>query len=136
MPHVYVIIFAILLLATILTWVIPAGTYDFIEVNGKSVVDPATFHYIERTPVSLWEMVLSIPEGMVKQASLIIATFIITGAINIINHHIRWNRQSVSLPRFAASGCTLPFRSSCCRLLLSVRWALPSRSSHLFRWAL
>ena len=86
MPHVYVIIFAILLLATILTWVIPAGTYDFIEVNGKSVVDPATFHYIERTPVSLWEMVLSIPEGMVKQASLIIATFIITGAINIINH--------------------------------------------------
>ena len=128
MPHVYVIIFAILLLATILTWVIPAGTYDFIEVNGKSVVDPATFHYIERTPVSLWEMVLSIPEGMVKQASLIIATSSTT--------HIRWNRQSVSLPRFAASGCTLPFRSSCCRLLLSVRWALPSRSSHLFRWAL
>ena len=34
MPHVYVIIFAILLLATILTWVIPAGTYDFIEVIG------------------------------------------------------------------------------------------------------
>lgn len=85
-PHVYVIIMALLLLATIATWIIPAGTYDMIEVNGRNVVDPASFHYIEQTPVSLWQMILSIEQAMVSRAELIFAAFLITGAISIINH--------------------------------------------------
>lgn len=85
-PHVYVILVALLFIVTILTWIIPAGVYDFVEVNGKNVVDPSTFHYINQTPVGIWEMFLSIQQGMVKQANLIFATFILTGAISIINH--------------------------------------------------
>ncbi len=85
-PHVYVIIMVLLLLATIATWIIPAGTYDMIEVNGRNVVDPASFHYIEQTPVSLWKMILSIEQAMVSRAELIFAAFLITGAISIINH--------------------------------------------------
>ena len=85
-PHVYVIIMFLLLLATIATWIIPAGTYDFMEVNGRNVVDPASFHYIEQTPVSLWDMVLSVEQAMISRAELIFAAFLITGAVSIINH--------------------------------------------------
>lgn len=99
MPHVYIILLSIILLVTILTWVIPAGVYDFVEVNGKSVVDPDSFHYVEQTPVSLWDMFLAIPQGMAKNASLIFATFLMTGAIKIIDST---GALACTIGRFAA----------------------------------
>lgn len=85
MPHAYIIMLMVIVLCTILTHIIPAGVYDFVEVNGKSVVDPDSFHYVEQTPVGFWDMLLSIPQGMVKNASLIFCTFLVTGAIKIID---------------------------------------------------
>ena len=85
MPHAYIIMLMVIVLCTILTHIIPAGVYDFVEVNGKSVVDPDSFHYVDPTPVSFWDMLLSIPQGMVKNASLIFCTFLVTGAIKIID---------------------------------------------------
>ena len=40
MPHVFVILFVLLVVATIATYIVPAGTYDFMEVNGKNVIRP------------------------------------------------------------------------------------------------
>ena len=85
MPHVYVILGTLLVIVTILTYIIPAGTYDFIEVNGKNVIDVNTFHYIDQTPVSPWGMIMAIPQACVNSAMLIMCSFIISGAINIIN---------------------------------------------------
>lgn len=84
MPHAYVLICGLVLLVGILTYIIPAGVYDMVEVNGKNVVDPASFHYVDQTPVGLWDMVLAIPQGMVKQAGLIFMITIISGAMEII----------------------------------------------------
>ena len=85
MPHAYIIMLMVIALCTILTHIIPAGVYDFVEVNGKNVVDPNSFHYVDPTPVGFWDMLLSIPQGMVKNASLIFCTFLVTGAIKIID---------------------------------------------------
>lgn len=85
MPHVYVLLLALVIFVGILTYIVPAGVYDFIEVNGKSVIDPNSFHFIDQTPVNPWQMLLAIPQGMVKQASLIFCTFIVTGALEILN---------------------------------------------------
>ena len=52
-PHAFVILFAILVLMTVLTWVLPAGQYDSVTVNGVTTVDPDSFHYVENTPVNL-----------------------------------------------------------------------------------
>ena len=38
MPHAYVLIVGLILLMGILTYIIPAGVYDMVEVNGKKVV--------------------------------------------------------------------------------------------------
>lgn len=50
-PHTFVIIFVMIVIAVGLTWVVPAGTYDFVKsASGRKVVDPATFHYINQHP--------------------------------------------------------------------------------------
>ena len=38
MPHAYVLICGLVLLVGILTYIIPAGVYDMVEVNGKNEV--------------------------------------------------------------------------------------------------
>ena len=85
MPHAYVIIICMILLFAVLSYIIPAGTYDQMEVNGRKVIDPDSFHYIEQTPVSLWDVVLSIPQGLVKQAGIMFMIIVIAGSIEIIN---------------------------------------------------
>lgn len=99
MPHAYVIIIGLIILFGILSYIIPAGTYDTMEVHGrKNVIDPTSFHLIERTPVSPWDMVLAIPRGLVKQAGIIFMIIIISGAIEIIN---RTGAMEASIGRIA-----------------------------------
>lgn len=85
MPHAYVLIFGLVVLACILTYIVPAGVYDMVEVNGKNVVDAASFHYVDQTPVSPWNMILAIPQGLIKQAGLIFMIMVISASMEIIN---------------------------------------------------
>jgi len=85
MPHVYIILGCLLIVATILTYIVPSGQYDFIQVNGKNVIDASSFHYIDQTPVSPWQMIMDIPQACVNAAMLIFCSFLISGAVNIIN---------------------------------------------------
>jgi len=85
-PHPYVLIAMLILLCTICTWVIPAGKYDtYTNEAGTTVVDPNSFHYVERTPVNLFEMVQAIPKGMSDVGWIIFLVFIIGGSFGIIN---------------------------------------------------
>jgi uncharacterized ion transporter superfamily protein YfcC len=85
MPHAYVLIVSLIIFVGILTYVVPAGVYERVEIDGRSVVDPASYHTVEQTPVSPWEMVLAIPQGLVKQAGIMFMIITIAGSIEIIN---------------------------------------------------
>ena len=50
LPHQLVILFIIAALATLATYIVPAGVYDSIEMDGRKVIDAASFHYIDQTP--------------------------------------------------------------------------------------
>ena len=65
-PHVYVIIFALIVLVAIGTYFIPAGTYErFVEEEtGRTLVDPDSFQFVESNPTSLFGIFKSIPLGM------------------------------------------------------------------------
>ena len=84
-PHAFVILFAILVLMTVLTWVLPAGQYDSVTVNGVTTVDPDSFHYVENTPVNLFEMFKAIPLGIQNGISLICMILTIGAAIGLID---------------------------------------------------
>lgn len=86
-PHIheYLIVIAILLLACIFTYVIPAGEYSrIINAAGKKVVDPNGFHFIKNTPVNPIYMLNLIYRGFVKQAKLIFTMFFIAGGVQMI----------------------------------------------------
>lgn len=63
-PHVWTIIFFCLMLAGTMSWIIPAGLYDRVDVGGRMVVDPTTFHYVAQTPVSFFGWFVCIIDGM------------------------------------------------------------------------
>lgn len=85
-PHTYVILFSLVLIISILTWILPASTYDMVELeSGRKVVDPATFHYIDKTPVGPLKFLMAFPEGMQQAAEIVFFIFILGGAFEIIN---------------------------------------------------
>ena len=46
-PNVFIILFGIILVCSILSYIIPAGTYEMMDLDGRSVVDPDSYHNIE-----------------------------------------------------------------------------------------
>lgn len=85
-PHTLVIIASIILLAVILTYLIPAGAYDRAEKDGRKVVVPGSFHLIERTPETLMGAFTSIPRGMQETAWISFLVFIIGGTFSMIEN--------------------------------------------------
>ncbi len=75
--NAFVLMFIIIITMTILTYVLPAGQYDRIESNGRMVVDPESFHYIDSNPVGFLEMFNSVHLGMLEGASIILFVFFI-----------------------------------------------------------
>lgn len=87
-PHTYVIVFSIIVLSAVLTWVIPGGVFDrqIVTVNGinRNVVIPGSFHYIDRNPQT-WQIFAALFDGFVDKANIIVFILIIGGAFWIMN---------------------------------------------------
>ena len=82
--NAFVLIFIVILIATILTYILPAGQYERVEVDGRSVVDPATFTFVESSPVGFMEIFNSIHLGMIEGSGIIFFVFIVGGAFGIL----------------------------------------------------
>lgn len=85
MPHSYVIIFVLLMLVCLMTYVIPAGQYGTYKNElGKTVVDGNAFKYLKQSPVPIWSIPTNIVASMIKQSEIIFAVIIIGGALEVI----------------------------------------------------
>lgn len=85
-PHTYVILFLMIVVAALLTWLLPAGQFEREVVEGLSrpVVIPGSYHTVEQSGVGFWGVFKSIPEGMVGASSIIFLIMISTAAFGII----------------------------------------------------
>ncbi len=87
-PHTYVIIFYVIIIAAILTWIIPGGEYDRQSkmVNGveRTVIDKDSFHYIERN-AQTWQVFSALFKGFERQAGIIVLILMIGGGFWIMN---------------------------------------------------
>lgn len=86
-PHVYAILFTVIIISAILTYIIPANVYD-LQVNAdgttSKLIDPASYHAVDATPVGPWGVLMSIPKGLGEVASIVFFIFIIGGSFTII----------------------------------------------------
>ena len=86
-PHVYIILMFVILIFAALTYIIPAGQYDFVTLdNGRSVVDASTYHHVDSTPVTLMQLFSAIPRGMIEVAQIIFFIFIVGGSFGVVQH--------------------------------------------------
>ncbi len=74
-PHPLAILFYMIIIAGVLTYIIPAGQYDREIVDGVERVVAGTFQYTESSPVSLFFMIKSIGLGFIQIADIVFIVF-------------------------------------------------------------
>lgn len=85
MPDSYIILFVMLIIAALATYIIPAGTFDREEGGLVPTVVPESFTNVEGNPVGIMDFFLSIQGGMMEAANIIFLVLIIGGAFAVIN---------------------------------------------------
>ncbi len=86
MPHTFVILVVIILIATALTWVIPSGEYARIEdpISGRKIVDATSFTYVENVRVSPIQLPMLIINAFSANADLITLILLSGAAIHML----------------------------------------------------
>ena len=85
-PNTYVIIILMMIVAVLLTWIIPSGEFERVkdEVSKQSIIIPRTFKYIENNPISFLQIPVYIMKGLAKASDIVFLVIIVGGAFNII----------------------------------------------------
>ncbi|MCM3674498.1 C4-dicarboxylate ABC transporter permease [Peribacillus simplex] len=82
--NVFVLLLCILAIATLFTYILPAGEYSRIEADGRTTVDANSFKWIESAPVELFDMIKAIHTGMVEAGNIIFFLLIIGGFFGVL----------------------------------------------------
>lgn len=85
-PHTYVIILFIVAIATLATYIVPAGEFEREEhiETGRTVVVDGTYQQVEQDPVGPFGMFQAIPQGMEAGARIIFFILLVGAAFGII----------------------------------------------------
>ena len=86
-PNTFILLFGIVILAGIATWLVGAGEFEreVIEVNGvdRQVVVPNSYHRVDSSPQT-WEIFSAFFDGFVRQAEIIAFIFIVGGVFFVV----------------------------------------------------
>ena len=85
-PHTFVILVAIIIIAAIATYLIPAGEFTRFKdaATGKTLVEAGSYHRIASNPLNPLLIPSAIYTGIIKSASTITFMLIIGGAFEVI----------------------------------------------------
>jgi len=85
MPHIYVILFSIMVLCAVASWLLPAGAFDRVaNADGRQMVVAGTYHIIESSPVGLFDVFIALYKGMVDAGSIVFFLFVAAAAIGLV----------------------------------------------------
>ena len=116
LPHIYVLLFAIIVLCAILTWIIPAGEFDRMEnASGRMVAVAGTWHRVDPTPVGPFQAFRAVYDGLMDAAGIVLLVFltyasttfiIISGAfdglVSAMMKVMKGNSSLITIPIFMA----------------------------------
>jgi len=83
-PNTYLLIFSLLVLIAALTWFIPGGKYERTILNGREVVVPNSFKFVDSNPQGIFDLFISPLKGFVEAALIIGFVLIVGGAFNVL----------------------------------------------------
>jgi uncharacterized ion transporter superfamily protein YfcC len=71
------ILFVLMMVAGILTRVIPAGQYDRIEIDGRETIDPASFRQVPSPDYPVWRWFVAPVEGLGSESGLTVIVILV-----------------------------------------------------------
>jgi len=84
LPHTLVLIYAMVVLTVIATWIVPGGEYERIEKDGRTIPVADSFHLVERQPQGIGALFISPVKGFIEASYIIVFIFIVGGAFAVI----------------------------------------------------
>ncbi len=84
LPDTLVLIFTFVIMAAVLTWILPGGNYDRIEKGGRSLLVPESYQTVENVPQGLSDVLKAPIRGFVDAAEIIAFIFFVGGAFVLI----------------------------------------------------
>lgn len=85
MPSAYTILISIIILVATLTWIVPAGQYDYVDPNAsKKAPIPGTYHLVDPNPQGIKEVILAPIDGFYDAVDVALFVLVIGGFLGII----------------------------------------------------
>lgn len=81
-PDAFVILFVLLVLAWLFSYVIPSGSFSVNEDTG--IVEPGSYSHVASPSLGIMDIFLAVQEGLIKSANLIFLVLIMGGAIAVM----------------------------------------------------
>ncbi len=83
-PHTLVLLFGMVVVALVLTYILPAGTFERVDHDGHEVVVPGSYTPVDDAPrLSPLAIFTAIPRGFAAAEGIIFFVFIIGGAFGV-----------------------------------------------------
>jgi uncharacterized ion transporter superfamily protein YfcC len=87
LPHPLTLLVACTIVAAAFTHILPAGQFDRHDdpATGRKVVTAGTYHRVDPHPVSAFETMVAIPDGIIDAVSVIAFVFLVGGAFGVVD---------------------------------------------------
>lgn len=79
----FIILFSVIVICAIFTHIVTPGVFERQIVDGKTVIDPTSFHTVDRTPVGIFKMFLAIPNGFVGASAVMFLVMLVGGSLEV-----------------------------------------------------
>jgi uncharacterized ion transporter superfamily protein YfcC len=102
-PHPVVMLTGMLLFVSMLSYVIPSGTFERVTVDGRATVVAGSFHLTEAKPLSLLDMFVAIPLGFRSAIDIIFIVLASGIMFGFVQHSRAFENAIGSLVRQAGN---------------------------------
>ena len=82
--NTFAIILSIVAVVAVMTWIVPSGSYDRVETDGRMMVVPGTYHSVARAPQGLFDVLTAPIQGFSKTAEVVVFLLIIGGVLSVV----------------------------------------------------
>lgn len=84
-PHVLVILFCMILLTAVITYLVPAGQYErTVNEDGREIVVNGTYEQAEANPIGFLDFFNALYDGMIQASGILFLLFITGGVFGIL----------------------------------------------------
>jgi len=88
-PHVFALLFILIIIVSFLVYIIPSGEFDTKTMeDGREVVVEGTYHAVHSNPPNFFDIFNSVHKGMEKGAGIIFFIFIVGGTFGMAEETI------------------------------------------------